>query len=144
MATSVSPSSSNVHSLQENREGESAMALLRRLMDELATLFRKEVELATAEVTGALAKLATAVVSVLTGGMVLFAGFLVLLASAVLALAEVVEPWLAALIVGGAVALIGLVLILIGRQKLDPALLKPRRSAESLRQDKDVLMRNQS
>jgi hypothetical protein len=144
MATSFSTSSSDVPTLQDSREGETAISLLRRLMDELAALFRKEVELATAEVSGALAKLATAVVSVLTGGMVLFAGILVLLASAVLALAQVVEPWLAALIVGGVVTLIGVVLILIGRRSIDPTLLKPRRSAESLRQDKDVIMRNPS
>ena len=128
----------------DNRENESAISLLRRLMDELATLFRQELALATSELTGALTKLTAGVVSIATGGAVLFAGFLVLLASAVLGLANVVEPWLAALIVGGVVAVIGLALVLAGRKKIDPSTLKPRRSPESLRQDKEVLTRSAS
>jgi hypothetical protein len=130
-----------VREFSDIRDRETAIGLLRRLMDEVATLFRQEVELATVEVTGALTRLATGVISVLSGGMVLFAGILVLLASAVLALAQVVEPWLAALIVGGAVSLLGIVMLLVGRKALDASELKPKKSVESLRQDKDVLMR---
>ncbi len=65
---------------------DTTLGLLRRLMDELATLFRQEMALATAEVTGAIAKLSIGLVSVISGGAVLFAGFLVLLASATLGL----------------------------------------------------------
>jgi hypothetical protein len=113
-------------------------------MDELATLFRQEMALATAEVTGALTQLTVGVVSVATGGLVLFAGFLVLLASAVLGLSNVVEPWLAALIVGAIVAVVGLTMVYAGRRKIDPSTLKPRRSSESLQRDKEVLTRSAS
>jgi xanthine/uracil permease len=73
-----------------------------------------------------------------------FAGLLVLLAAAVLALAQWLEPWLAALVVGIVVVIIGVLLLLAGKQKLHPEQLKPERSAESLRRDKDVLVRKSS
>jgi hypothetical protein len=108
-------------------------------MEDLTTLFRQEMALATAELTGALTKATAGIVSIATGGAVLFAGFLGLLAAAVLGLANVMEPWLAALIVGGVVTVIGIVMVLIGKKALDPETLKPQRTAESLRKDKDVL-----
>jgi ABC-type transport system involved in cytochrome bd biosynthesis fused ATPase/permease subunit len=126
------------------RNQESITDLLRRLMDELATLFRQELSLATAEISGAMTRLSRGVISVVSGGAVLYAGFLTLLAAAVLGLAMVVQAWLAALIVGGVVTLIGLVMVLKGKKALEPSQLKPRRTVESLRQDKEVLMRNES
>lgn len=126
-----------------SRDQESITDLLRRLMDELSTLFRQELALASAEVSGAMSKLSRGLISVATGGAVLYAGFLTLLAAAVLALALVVEPWLAALVIGGAVTLIGLVMVMKGKKALEPSDLKPRRTVESLRQDKDVLMRRE-
>lgn len=123
------------------RDGESITVLLRRLTDELLTLFRQEMALATAEVSGKLTKLLTGVASVAAGGAVLYAGFLALLAAAVLGLANVMAAWLAALIVGAAVVLLGIVLVYVGKKKIQPQNLKPQRSVDSLRQDKDVLMR---
>jgi lipopolysaccharide export LptBFGC system permease protein LptF len=147
MARPMIPSDFHTHDeaqLETQAERETTLGLLRRLMDELATLFRQEMALATAEVTGALTKLTIALISIVSGGAVLFAGFLVLLISAVLGLSLVVEPWLAALIVGGVVSAIGLVLVIMGRKAIDPEDLKPRRSAASLREDKDVLTRKAS
>lgn len=126
-----------------SRDQESITDLLRRLMDELATLFRQELALASSEISSAMSRLSRGLISVATGGAVLYAGFLTLLAAGVLALALVVEPWLAALIVGGAVTLIGLVMVMKGKKALEPSDLKPRRTVESLRQDKDVLMRRE-
>ncbi len=122
-----------------DQTAQTTLGLVRRLMEDLTTLFRQEMALATAELTGALARITAGVVSIATGGAVLFAGFLGLLAAAVLGLANVVEPWLAALIVGGAVTVIGLIMVLVGKKALDPDKLKPQRSAESLSKDKDVL-----
>ena len=63
-----------------SREGESVPALLRRLMDELATLFRQEIALATAELSGALTRLLLGMGSLAGGVAVLYAGFLALVA----------------------------------------------------------------
>jgi uncharacterized membrane protein YqjE len=123
---------------------ETTLGLLKRFMSDLTTLFRQEMALATSELTSALTKLTAGVLAMVAGGAVLFAGFLVLLASAVLALTIVVVPWLAALIVGGVVSFIGALLVLAGRKAADPSILKPQRSPESLRRDKDVLTRSAS
>ncbi|MGH8295607.1 MAG: phage holin family protein [Steroidobacteraceae bacterium] len=127
-----------------DRESQSAMGLFRRLTDELATLLRQELALATAEISRSMRVLLTGAASLAVGGAVLFTGLLAMLAAAVLGLATVLHPWLAALVIGAAVAVIGIVLVLIGVRALDPSTLKPSRTAQSLRRDKDVITRRQS
>ncbi|MDB6012210.1 MAG: hypothetical protein JWL65_4460 [Gammaproteobacteria bacterium] len=123
------------------REPESTMGLLRRLMDELSTLLRQEVSLARAEFAESLSAAKTGVASIATGGAVLFAALLVLLETAILALAQVMVPWLAALIVGVIVGIAGYLMLQAGRKKLGPSALKPTRTQESLRRDAEVLGR---
>jgi uncharacterized membrane protein YgdD (TMEM256/DUF423 family) len=120
---------------------ESARGLLSQLVDEVTTLLRKEVALARVEFSDALSKAKTGVTSVAAGGAVLFAGFLVLLAAAVLGLTNVVEPWLAALIVGGVVLIIGFVMLQIGKNKLEPSAFRPERTQSALRKDKEMMQR---
>lgn len=125
------------------RESQSAFGLLRRLTDELSTLLRQELALATAEIARSMRVLLGGAASVAVGGAVLFTGLLAMLAAAVLGLATVLHPWLAALVIGAAVAAVGIVLVLMGIRALDPSTLKPSRTAESLRRDKDVITRRQ-
>jgi hypothetical protein len=136
----LSPSSTST----STSEHESITTLLRRLTDELLTLFRQEMALATAEVSRTVAGYLTGITSIAIGGAVLYAGFLALIAAAVLGLAHVVSDWLAALIVGGVIALIGGGLLLAGMKKLKAEDLKPERTINSVREDKDVLLRRQS
>ena len=126
-----------------DRESQSAFGLLRRLTDELATLLRQELALATAEVARSMRVLLTGAASLAVGGAVLYTGLLAMLAAAVLGLATVLHPWLAALVIGAAVTVIGIVLVSIGIRSLDPSTLKPSRTTESLRRDKDVITRRQ-
>ncbi len=126
-----------------DRESQSAFGLLRRLTDELSTLLRQEMALATAEISRSMRVMLTGAAALAVGGAVLFTGLLAMLAAAVLGLATVLRPWLAALIIGAAVAVIGIVLVLVGIRSLDPSTLKPSRTAESLRRDKDVITRRQ-
>ena len=65
-------------------------------------------------------------------------GFFLLLA-AVYGLSNVVQPWFAALIVGGVVTLIGLVTLAAGRRKLAPASFTPDRTAAALRKDAEMI-----
>jgi site-specific recombinase len=127
---------------REARESQSTVTLLRRLMNELATLVRQEIALATAEITRSGKTLLASATSVAIGGAVLYAGLLALLAAAILGLAHVMEPWLAALIVGVAVGIIGFVLVQRGVKAMNPEQLKPTQTAESLRRDKEILKRN--
>jgi Putative Actinobacterial Holin-X, holin superfamily III len=126
---------------QNAREQQSAIGLLRRLLNEFSILFRKEIALAKAEASEAFAQAKTGAISMASGGAVLFGGFLVLLAAAVLGLAHVVSDWLAALIVGAIVTVVGYVMVQTGKNKLDPEALKPDRTQRALRQDKEMVER---
>jgi len=123
------------------RERESAIGLLRRLVDEFSLLFRKEIALAKAEAVQSFSHLKAAAISMASGGAILFAGLLVLLAAAVLGLSHVVADWLAALIVGGLVSIVGFVMINAGKNKFDSSALKPERTQRALQRDKEMLER---
>ena len=112
-------------------------ALFSDLVNELTTLVRQETLLAKRELSDKVSQVTSGGVSLAAGGAVLFAGFLVLLHCAELALAQVVAPWVAALIVGGAVALVGLIMVLKGRSNLKATNLAPQRTMESLQRDKE-------
>src|SRR6266540_2079033 len=83
-----------------DRGSQSTLDLMRRLLNEVATLFRQELALARAEFMRSISRLLVSATSVATGAAVLYGGVLVLLAAAVLGLATVLKPWLAALLVG--------------------------------------------
>ena len=123
---------------------ESTADLLRRLIDDLSTLVRKELALARAEVMHSVSEAKTGIAGLAAGGAVLHAGFLALLAAAILGLSEVMPAWGAALIVGATAATAGYVMLRSGRQKLRPANLKPEQTQESLRKDKEMLERRTS
>lgn len=138
------PSHSPTHSSTVERESGSVASLFSRLVGELSTLFRKEIALAKAEVSEAASHAKAGAIALIAGGAVLFAGLLVLLAAAVLALAHVMDDWLAALIVGIVAAVIGFVMIQNGKKQLEPAALKPERTQEALRKDKEMVQRRTS
>lgn len=133
------PSASSSSSQGSADERDTTVGLLRRLMDEVSTLFRQEVALATAEISRSLSSAKAGVASVATGGAILFAGFLALLAAVVIGLAKTMELWLAALLVGVVTGIVGYLMLHAGRRKLGPSALKPTHTQESLRRDKDVL-----
>jgi hypothetical protein len=49
--------------------------------------------------------------------------------------------WLAALVVGALVSIIGFVMINSGKNKFDPSALKPERTQHALQQDKEMVER---
>jgi len=111
--------------------------LLTELAQETTTLVRKEVELAKAEVSEKVSQATTGAISLAAGGMVAFAGVLFLLLAATYYLATLMEPWLAALIVGGVVTLIGIILVSMGKSKLSARNLQPNRTIATLQDDKN-------
>ncbi|MEX2474023.1 phage holin family protein [Marinobacter sp.] len=113
--------------------------LVRHLVDDLALLFRKELALAGSEVSQALDDTKKALAGLVSGVVVLNSGYLVLLAAATLGLGQVMELWLAALIVGAVVTIIGLVMVTAGKKKLEPSSLKPTHAMDSLRKDKETV-----
>lgn len=128
----------------QSREAQSTLDLMRRLLNEVATLFRQELALARAEFMRSVSRLLVSATSVATGAAILYAGFLVLLAAAVLGLAHAVEPWLAALIVGAVIGVIGYIMMHAGIKAMTSGAAKPELTAESLKRDKDVLTRKET
>jgi hypothetical protein len=122
--------------------GRPLAGLLSDLWRETTTLVHDEVELAKADITEKVAQAGRGVGAVATGGAVLFSGFLVLLGAAVGALWRVLPPdmapWLAPLIVGAIVAIVGGVMLSGGLKKLKAENLKPERTLQSLRADRDL------
>jgi xanthine/uracil permease len=113
--------------------------LLRQLTHEVPSLITKELALAKAELSESLRATKAGVGSVATGGAVLLGGFIVLLMSAVYGLSNVVEPWLAALIVGGVVVVIGLIMVSAGKKKFQASSFKPERTIHSVNKDKEAV-----
>ena len=121
------------------RETESVASLVRRLADEVTDLFGQELALFKTETMGAVGDMRTAVGSLATGGAVAFAGFLFLLFAAYLGLSNVVEPWLAALIVGGITVIVGWIMVSAGKKKLEPTSFRPRHTEQSLKKDREMV-----
>jgi hypothetical protein len=120
---------------------ESIPALIRGLASDLTTLFSKEISLAKAEMREAAGEVKTAVASMATGAVLAMAGVVVLLFSAVFGLDNVVDLWLAALIVGIAALVVGFILIKSAKGKIEPAAFTPERTIESVHKDKKTVER---
>lgn len=110
--------------------------LLAELSRDTAQLVRKELELATTEMT-AKAKHAGAQVGVAAvGGALAHAGLLIFLAALVLGLSQLgVTPWLAALIVSFLTMGTGYMLANRGMAGLKTTSIAPTRTIESLKED---------
>ena len=110
--------------------------LLGDLARDTGTLVRQEVQLAKTELGENAARAARDVGVLAVGGLVAYAGFLGLLAAATLGLvAAGLEPWLAALLVGAVIALVGAVLVRRGLGALKREELAPRQTVETLKED---------
>jgi hypothetical protein len=118
---------------QDNR---SIGDLLAELSRETSALVRKEVELATTEMT-AKARIAGAHAgTAAAGGALMHAGLLVLLAAIVIALAQLgVTPWLSAAIVALGTMAIGYGLVNKGLTGLRGTNVVPTHTVQSLKED---------
>jgi hypothetical protein len=122
----------------------SVTGLLTRLFEDAMALARNEMALAKAEVRGVVRDVKLSIVPFAIAGGVMLAGALTLVAALVLALAEVMEPWLAALIVSIALLAIGWALIKAGQRKLAGLGDGLDRTQESLQKDATVVARRVS
>ena len=113
--------------------------LLSSLTSDLANLVRKESELIRAEVTEKISAAAHAGQMIGIGAALLLGGFLVLLQALVLALSKFMDPLLASVIVGVAVAAAGYLLIKGAAAKVKPSALAPDRSARQLGKDAQLV-----
>lgn len=116
---------------QERSLGE----LLSDLSRETGILVRKEVELATTEMTAKAKEAMTDAGITAAGGALAHAGLLVLLAALVIGLAQLgVEPWLAALLVALATMGIGYMLVNRGLSRMRRISAAPSETIQSLKE----------
>lgn len=120
---------------------ESITDLIRNLASDLSTLLGKEMQLAKSEIRETVSEVQTAVGAIATGTAIAMAGLVVLLMSGVYGLSNVVDPWLAALIVGAAALLIGYVMVHSAKEKASASSIVPDRTLDSAKKDVDTLER---
>lgn len=123
------------------RDASSVGRLLTQLVDDVAVLIRKELALAGSEVSHSIEQAKAGVGGLVGGGAVLYAGMLFLLLAATLGLAEVMPAWAAALIVGGAVSLVGLIMFQGGKSRMQPSAFTPDRTKRAVRDDAEMIRR---
>jgi len=122
--------------MADRTDNRSLGELFSELSRETSELVRKEVELATTEMT-AKAKLAGGHVGVAAaGGALAHAGLLVFLAALVLGLSQLgVTPWLSALIISLLTIGVGYMLVNRGLAGLRTTNVAPTRAVEALKED---------
>ncbi len=108
-------------------------SLFTELTRETGDLFRNEIRLAKAEMGDKARQAGRGAAEIAAGGLILFVALQALAATAVLALINVVQPWLAALIVAVVLALVGVVVLSMGLRSIKTDNLAPKRTMESLR-----------
>jgi hypothetical protein len=113
--------------------------ILRDLLAQITALMRNEGELARAEMNEKIDQATRAVVLMVAGAVLLIPALVILLAAGVAAImAAGLEPYWAALIVGGAAFIVGLALVLGGKSSISLRNLAPRRTMDHLRRDVSV------
>jgi hypothetical protein len=106
------------------------------LITQLATLVKKEGQLARAELSEKVHSILGALVLIIGGAVLLIPGLVILLHACVAGLMDTgMHPALAALIVGGATLLVGAIMVIIGQHLLRPASLMPDKTIEQLSHD---------
>jgi cytochrome c biogenesis protein ResB len=113
--------------------------LFSRLSSDLTLLVRQEIELAKHETAAKLNVLKAEAVAVSLGGVFLHVGLLVLVAAGILALAQVLPAWASALIVGGALAIAGGVLLAQAKARLAKLDLAPQATLQNVERDVDAV-----
>jgi hypothetical protein len=118
---------------QERSIGE----LFGELSQDMALLVRQETQLARTEMQQKLSKITTDLVALATGGIVAYLGGLALTAFVILLLIDPIglKPWLAALIVGVVLGVVGWVMLQRGLKELKRTDPTPRRTVDSIKDD---------
>ena len=121
--------------------------LLKELSLESRDLVQQEIALAKAEMTEKASRVGRNIAYLAVGGLIAYAGFMVLLLAASWGLREALNEtmpdniamWLAPLIVGFVVAIVGYILVQKGITTLKNTSLAPRQTIQSIRENKQWL-----
>lgn len=125
--------------MDEQKDNRTVAALISELANETTTLVRQQVDLAKAEANEKLHQVTGGIKSLVIGGAILVVSLFYILDAVVYGIARLMPEeyrlWLAALIVGVVVGIIGVILVKKGQKQLQSSSLKPSRTTESLKRD---------
>jgi hypothetical protein len=121
--------------MADNLDKRSLGELFKELSRDTGILVRKEVELATTEMTAKLKTAGIHVASIAAGGALAHAGLLAIVAAIVIGLSQIgVTPWLSALIVGLLTIAVGYVLVSRGLTNLRRTNVAPTNAIETMKE----------
>ena len=120
---------------QMAKEERSIGDLFTELANETSTLVRQEIDLARVELTQKASDIGKNVAWLSVGGVVGLVGVLAVTAALILLLSKVMEPWLAAVLVGGAFLIAAGVTVMSALKALKETDLAPRQTVETLKED---------
>jgi hypothetical protein len=130
--------------MQHVAEPRSLGALFSELAQETGTLVRKEVQLASVEMTAKAKSAGREAALVATGGAIAMLGAMALMAALILALGTFMPLWASALLVGAMLAATGGVLAVLGIRALKGIEAAPRQTIETLEENKRWLSEQMS
>jgi ABC-type uncharacterized transport system permease subunit len=120
-------------------EQRSVPELIATVANDLGDLVRKESELLRSEMSEKISTAIKGVVGFGVGAVLLLGAFLCLLAAAVLGLSYLIPPAWAALVVGVAAGLVGVVLVAVAARKTRPSELKPEHFTDQVQRDAQMI-----
>jgi hypothetical protein len=109
--------------------------LLTQLSRDAALLVQQEIALAKHELTAKAGQVGRGAAAIAVGGVICQMGALALTAGIILLLALALPAWLAAILVGAALALVGGVLVMGGKKRLTEIDVTLEASSESVQKD---------
>lgn len=115
---------------------ESFGELLGQLANNSAALVRDEIQLAKQEMSEKVSELGSGIFTLAVGSLIGLVAILALTAAAIIGLARYVGPGYSALIVGGALAIIGGITAAVGLGHIKRTSLKPTQTIKTLEEDK--------
>jgi uncharacterized membrane protein YqjE len=130
--------------MQHVAEPRSLGALFSELAQETGTLVRKEVQLASVEMTAKAKSAGREAALVATGGAIAMLGAMGLMAALILALGTFMPLWASALLVGAMLAATGGVLAVLGIRAIKGIEAAPRQTIETLEENKRWLSEQMS
>ncbi len=120
---------------QMAKEERSIGELFTELAGKTSTLVRQEIDLARVELTQKASEIGKNVAWLSVGGVIGLVGVLAVTAALILLLSKFMDPWLAAVLVGGAFLIAAGVMVMSALKALRETDLAPRQTVETLKED---------
>lgn len=121
--------------VQNMQNGRTVADVLQDIVGNIQEIVRSEFRLAKAEIQLETAKAARSAVPLMIGALLALYAIGFLLLAAVHALSIVVDPWLAALIVGFSVLVVSLILLSAGSKRLKQVKVVPEKTVDTMKEN---------